>query len=80
MLYEVITIPESLLQGEPHVRELVEQTRDFFDVPDDRWTELFEARVARATDPASRSGRRERADGSVIDWAQVPRASRNNFV
>lgn len=64
-------LPESLLQGEPHVRELVERTRQFFDVPDDRWSALFEARVARATDPASRSGRRERADGSVIDWAQV---------
>jgi len=65
-------LPETLLQGAPHVRDLVEHTRSFFDVSDDRWTELFEARVARATDPASRTGRRERADGSVIDWAQVP--------
>jgi len=65
-------IPETLVQGEPHVRDLVEHTRHFFDVSDDRWSQLFEARVARATDPASRSGRRERADGSVIDWAQVP--------
>ena len=32
----------------------------------------MEARVARATEPEPRSGRRERADGSVIDWNLVP--------
>ena len=32
----------------------------------------MEARVARATEPEPRSGRRERADGSVIDWTLVP--------
>jgi len=65
-------LPESLLGGEPHVRELVARSRDFFGVSDQEWQGLMEARVARATEPEPRSGRRERVDGSVIDWNLVP--------
>lgn len=65
-------LPESLLGNEPHVRELVARSRDFFDVSDEEWQGLMEARVARATEPEPRSGRRGRADGSVIDWSLMP--------
>ncbi len=65
-------LPESLLGNEPHVRELVARSRDFFDVSDEAWQGLMETRVARATEPEPRSGRRGRADGSVIDWSLVP--------
>jgi signal transduction histidine kinase len=60
------------LAGEPHVRALVEYARGYFDNSDVRWSEHLEARVARATEPEARSGRRERTDGSMIDWAQLP--------
>jgi signal transduction histidine kinase len=65
-------LPDSLLGNEPHVRELVARSRDFFEVSDEEWQGLMEARVARATEPEPRGGRRERADGSVIDWSLVP--------
>ncbi|HSR71694.1 MAG TPA: PAS-domain containing protein [Kiloniellales bacterium] len=65
-------LPEELLSGQPHVRDLVDQTRPFFDVSDEEWERILATRVARATDPEPRSGRRVRADGSVIDWALVP--------
>ncbi len=65
-------LPADVLRGEPHVRELVARTRALFEMADERWQQVMEARVARATEPEPRSGRRERADGSVIDWALVP--------
>jgi signal transduction histidine kinase len=65
-------LPEDLLGNEPHVRELVARSRDFFEVSDEQWQGLMEARVARATEPEPRSGRRERADGSIVDWALLP--------
>ncbi len=65
-------LPESLLGTEPHVRELVARSRGFFEVSDQEWQGLMEARVARATEPEPRSGRRGRADGSVVDWSLMP--------
>ncbi len=65
-------LPEDLLGGAPHVRELVARTRDFFEVTDEEWERVMETRVARTTEPEPRSGRRERADGSIVDWALLP--------
>ncbi|MFQ5773740.1 MAG: PAS-domain containing protein [Kiloniellaceae bacterium] len=65
-------LSDELLASQPHVRQLIEHTRSFFDVPGDEWRQFLEARVVRATEPELRSGRRVRADGTVIDWAQVP--------
>lgn len=61
-----------LLESEPHVRQLIAETRVFFTVSDEAWEEIMETRVARATEPEARSGRRERADGTIIDWTLVP--------
>jgi PAS domain S-box-containing protein len=65
-------LPPERLAKEPHVRDLMEATRRFFPIEARDWTEALEQRVAGTTDPAARSGRRERSDGTVIDWAQVP--------
>lgn len=65
-------LPLSLLTAEPHARDVVEKTRAFFDVPDDVWPELIEHSVTEITETGARDGRQERADGSVVDWAQVP--------
>ncbi|MGH6947762.1 MAG: ATP-binding protein [Kiloniellales bacterium] len=60
------------LGGDPHVRDVIGQIRDFFDVSDEVWPKVADALVAQATEAEPASKRLERADGSVIDWAQVP--------
>ncbi len=66
------SLSADFLAGEPHVRDLVEQTRKYFEISDEVWAERSETRVARTTEPEARSGRRERTDGTVIDWTQMP--------
>ena len=65
-------LPPERLENEPHVRDLVAAARRFFPIEDRDWSEAMEHRVAGTTEPGARSGRRERSDGTVIDWAQVP--------
>jgi signal transduction histidine kinase len=65
-------LSQSLLEAEPHARDVVTKFRGFFDVPDDDWPDFIERSVAQITEPGSHDGRQERADGSVVDWAQVP--------
>lgn len=65
-------LPKERLESEPHARDLVGYIRDYFNVSDDAWPALAERIVARATDLEARTGRLERADGSVLDYAQVP--------
>ncbi len=62
----------AFLKGEPHVREVVPKARAYFGGPEEAWPEVVERIVATSTEPNARRRRRERADGSVIDWAQVP--------
>jgi len=62
--------PESLT-GEPHVTEIVERLRGFFD--DDRdWSDLKPRIVARLTADRRANTRLERADGSVLQAVTVP--------
>jgi signal transduction histidine kinase len=65
-------LPEALLEAEPHARDVVAKFRDFFDVPDTDWPDFIERSVTQITEPGTQDGRQERADGSVVDWAQVP--------
>lgn len=65
-------LPEDLLGREPHVRELVQAARGFYDITESHWPGYVERLVGRVTEPEPRTGRRERADSSVIDFAQVP--------
>jgi len=66
------SLSESFLSGQPHVREVVPQTRAYFDVADADWPTAVERIVAQSIEPNARGRRRERADGSVVEWAQVP--------
>jgi signal transduction histidine kinase len=59
------------LQGEPHVNEIVEKTRAFFDDGGD-WPRLKERIIARVTTHTLSSGQLERRDGSTLQVATVP--------
>jgi signal transduction histidine kinase/uncharacterized membrane-anchored protein YhcB (DUF1043 family) len=65
-------IPKEALSGQPHVRELIAYSRDLLEIGEEDWAGHAERVVAETTDPVEASGRRERIDGSVIDWARVP--------
>ncbi|HMB77781.1 MAG TPA: ATP-binding protein, partial [Kiloniellaceae bacterium] len=65
-------IPTEVLKSQPHVRELLEQSRAYFALDDEAWPRYLERAVMATTEPEERQGRLERADGSVVDWARVP--------
>jgi signal transduction histidine kinase len=65
-------LEEGFLKGEPHVREVVPKSRGYFGTSEEDWPALMERIVATSTEPNARRRRRERSDGSVVDWAQVP--------
>lgn len=62
--------PEDL-QGEPHIGDIVEKTRHFFDEGDD-WASLKSRIMARVTAQVLSSGQLERRDGSTLQVASVP--------
>jgi signal transduction histidine kinase len=59
------------LQGEPHVSEIVEKTRAFFDDGGD-WPSRKERIISRVTTHTLSSGQLERRDGSTLQVATVP--------
>ena len=65
-------LPPRLLEAEPHARDVIGRTRDFFDLPESKWPDMLERMVTQIAEPDVHDGRFERADGSVVDWAQVP--------
>jgi signal transduction histidine kinase len=64
-------IPADVLRDEPHVSDIVERTRDYFEQGDD-WPTLRGRIIERLTDRTPRAGRLTRIDGSVLDYACVP--------
>jgi len=61
------------LFGEPHVSDLIEATRNFYGIDDSAaWDAAKEAMVAQIMARSSRSGRLDRSDGSVLEYAAVP--------
>ena len=68
---EIWQLSASDLQGEPHVSEIVEKTRAFFDDGTD-WPQLKERIIARVTANAVSSGQLERRDGSTLQLSSVP--------
>ncbi|WP_419903268.1 ATP-binding protein [Kiloniella sp.] len=68
---EIWKLSEEFLNSEPHVRDVVSKSRDLFDLNDEDWEKQREVMVARVCEPEGRSGRKVRADGVVLDWAQV---------
>ena len=65
--------PEQLA-GEPHVSELVEATRSFFEVPGsaERWPQLKQRVIDRLTGRVGESERLQRSDGSILQATIVP--------
>jgi signal transduction histidine kinase/PAS domain-containing protein len=59
------------LAGEPHIGDIVEKTRDFYDDGED-WPALRDRIIARVTAQAHSSGELDRRDGSVLQLATVP--------
>ncbi len=64
-------VPDQMLESEPHASEMVEHMRGFFQ-DEAVWAGLKREIFDDITERSERSGRFERADGSVIDWAKVP--------
>ena len=64
-------LPDHLLDGAPHISEIVEHMPMFIAVDDD-WPAQKEEIIALLTDREGSNGRIERADGSVLDYATVP--------
>jgi signal transduction histidine kinase len=63
------------LAGEPHIAELVESHRPFFEGRPDRasdWPAVHERLIALFNDRAPRQGRIERQDSSILDYMAVP--------
>ena len=64
-------LAEEFMRNEPHVSDVIERTRSFFDYGSE-WNALRERMLDRATDRIPINGRMERVDGSVISYAKVP--------
>jgi len=60
------------LSDEPHASDVLARMRGFFAVSDAEWPNLLRDMVAIALDRNPRSGRLERADGSVLDYLGLP--------
>lgn len=61
------------LIGEPHIAELIEATRAFYGIEDEEaWEAAKSELVSQVMARTPRSGRLERSDGSVLEYAAVP--------
>jgi signal transduction histidine kinase len=64
-------LSETDLAGEPHIGDIVEKTREFYD-DDQDWLALRDRIIARVTAQTHSSGQLDRRDGSVLQLATVP--------
>ncbi|HLJ63976.1 MAG TPA: PAS-domain containing protein [Stellaceae bacterium] len=60
------------LRGEPHMSEIIEKTRLFFEKDDSAWPELKQRVMARLGAPVARTTVLRRSDGSTLRAATVP--------
>ena len=61
------------LAGEPHISDVVEWSRGFYGIEDDRqWAAAKERMVAEIIETSSRSGQLERSDGSILAYTTEP--------
>lgn len=68
---DVWGLEDSFLSGAPHISEVVEEAREYWHDRED-WDKFKSRMVARITNHEPMSGRIERADNSIIDFAIVP--------
>ena len=59
------------LEGEPHVADLVEHSRELYP-SDDNWSRMKDRIIARMTSREGAGGRIERTDGTVVEYVNVP--------
>jgi signal transduction histidine kinase len=64
-------LPAELTEENLHVSHLIDQVRDLFENDED-WQTFRDRMVVRTTDRQARSGRIERGDGTVVDYASLP--------
>lgn len=64
-------IPVQELNNEPHISEIVDRMAELLEPVDD-WLEEKERMIGTLTGREPHSGRVERSDGSVLDFATVP--------
>ncbi len=60
-----------MLQSLPRIGEILDAAHDLF-VYEGEWQEFRERLIASTSDRTARSGRFERADGSILDYSAVP--------
>jgi signal transduction histidine kinase len=68
-------LPAPMLEAEPHLSELIEAHRPYFEGGSERtsvWPEVRERLTALFNTRAPQSGRVERLDDSIVDFASVP--------
>jgi signal transduction histidine kinase/PAS domain-containing protein len=68
---KIWSLSDSDLMGEPHIGDIVEKTRGFYDSDGD-WPAMKEQIIARITAQAHWSGPLDRQDGSALQMATVP--------
>jgi len=76
---KIWALAESDLAGEPHISEIVEKTRGFYDDRGD-WPRVKEAVIARVTGESQSDALIDRSDGSVLQLATVPLPDGNVLV
>lgn len=64
-------LPQDVLDSQPHVAELLDYCKEFFEDRND-WPALKEKIIARVAERDARPMRLQRADGSVLDIGCVP--------
>ncbi len=62
----------AFLETQPHAADVLQKLRPFFKVSDEDWPNLHSEMVAVTLDRTPRSGRLERAEGSVLDYLGLP--------
>lgn len=65
-------MPASVLWGEPHVSEVIEQARDLLERRDQPWEELRQDIVNRLLDRAAHAGQLFLRNGQSLRYTQVP--------
>jgi signal transduction histidine kinase len=68
---EIWNLAEDTLRGEPRLADIIEMVRGQF-LYEGPWEEFRDRLLAGVTDRTPRTGRFDRTDGSVIDFAAVP--------
>ncbi len=78
-MMRIWNLSEELLEGGPHISEIVDATRDFFPENVD-WAKLKQRIILMVTERPARSGRLHRADESFIRYAVVPLPDGNTLL